>query len=117
MRSIRKTAVPSVDLVYDVECPNVAAARANLLRAFAAVDLLPRWTEHRIGDPVAPDRVRGYGSPTVLVDGRDVAGAERGADPCCRIYGAGEARAPSIELIVRALAGSSPEPKVPVPPP
>jgi hypothetical protein len=66
----------TVDLVYDPDCPNVSLARTNLMRAFSRAGMQPQWSEHRIGDRNAPERVRGYGSPTVLVDGRDVAGFE-----------------------------------------
>lgn len=98
--------MPVVDLVYDVDCPNVAAARANLLRAFSHAGLQPKWSEHRIGDPSAPERTRGYGSPTVLVDGRDVAGLEPAAEICCRIYttATGSTQAPSVEQIAEAMA-------------
>jgi len=66
--------MPRVDLVFGGECPNVAAARARLLEAFQLARVVPRWSEHVIGDARAPKRVRGFGSPTILVDGRDVAG-------------------------------------------
>ncbi len=97
--------MPIVDLVFNHACPNVAAARANLMRAFAQSGVAPRWHEHRIGDPAAPERVRGFGSPTVLVDGRDVAGAVPGAEACCRLYDDG--RAPSVERIAQALRAAT----------
>ena len=98
--------MPNVDLVYDVECPNVATTRANLIRGFALAGLPPAWREHRIGDPAAPARVRGYGSPTILVDGQDVAGVLPTAEACCRLYTDenGRCGAPPVELIARALA-------------
>jgi hypothetical protein len=58
-------------------------------------------------DPGAPERIRGYGSPTVLVDGRDVAGAAPfEGTTSCRLYGStgDEPRgAPPVEAIVAAL--------------
>ena len=98
----------TVDLVYDDDCPNVPAARASLSRALAMAGLSPAWTEHRIGDPGAPQHTRGYGSPTVLVDGRDVAGVGPSSEICCRIYAAetGIAGAPGVEQIAAALAAS-----------
>lgn len=100
---------PMVDFIYDADCPNVAAARANLLRAFADVGIAASWSEHRIGSPNAPERLRGYGSPTVLVDGRDAAGGQPTAEVCCRLYGApaGEPQAPSVEQIAGALSRSA----------
>jgi len=99
----------TVDLVYDAHCPNVPVARANLVRAFSLAGIHPKWSEHRIGDPGIPDRARGYGSPTVLVDGRDVAGLEPSAEVCCRIYTAatGSTQAPSAEQIAQAMSGSA----------
>lgn len=93
--------MPTVDFIYDADCPNVAAARANLMRALSEAGVSPRWREHRIGDPDLPEAVRGFGSPTVLVNGRDVAGSSRGSEICCRVYGG--ARAPSVETITAAL--------------
>lgn len=96
-----------VEFVYDSDCPNVANARAQLLRAFARVGLEPRWTEWQADDPQAPPHVRGYGSPTVLVNGRDVIGDRPVAGMRgCRVYASavGEPRgAPPVEAIVTAL--------------
>ncbi len=100
---------PHVVLICDDACPNVALARSNLLAAFALVGLAPEWSEHRIGDPEAPAYTRGYGSPTILVDGEDVAGVQPGSNACCRVYAAPTQleRAPSIELIAAALTSAS----------
>ena len=56
-----------VELVYDKDCPNVAEARHNLLRAFAEAGTPARWTEWDQSRPETPARPRGFGSPTVLV--------------------------------------------------
>ncbi|MCB9558176.1 MAG: thioredoxin family protein [Deltaproteobacteria bacterium] len=91
-----------VDFIYDDDCPNVEAARRNLRDALLTCNLPERWTEHRIGDPGVPARARGFGSPTILVDGKDVAGAEASAERCCRVYPTGGG-VPSVELICAAL--------------
>lgn len=104
--------MPTIDLIYDSDCPNTESARANLLGAFVKAGMTPSWLEHRIGDPGTPQRVRGYGSPTILVDGRDVDGLERTGEACCRIY-AGGSGAPSVELITTALAASGARPAGP----
>src|SRR5712691_29687 len=77
----------TVELLYDTNCPNVKDARAQLLRALAATGLSPHWQEWDRGAPESPSRVRAYGSPTILVNGQDVANASpsAGAD-CCRLY-------------------------------
>lgn len=97
--------MPVVDLVYDPECPNAGLTRSNLERAFSLAGVEAAWQEHRIGDPEAPRRVLGYGSPTVLVDGFDVAGVAPHDANCCRVYGmaGGLSGAPSIEQIAGAL--------------
>ncbi len=92
----------TVDLVCSPDCPNVPLARANLLLAFARAGVKPRWSEHRIGDPDAPERTRGYGSPTILIDGRDVAGESPSSEVTCRLYSGG-ARTPTAEQIAQAL--------------
>jgi len=102
-----------VELIYDPDCPNVSKARAQLLCAFAESGLRPRWSEWDRGDPASPAYVRGYGSPTVLVEGKDVAGAEPSDGiSCCRLYadpsGAFDG-VPSVRLIASALrAGNKP---------
>ena len=98
--------MPMVELVYDGDCPNVADARTQLLRAFAEANLHPRWQEWRGDDPASPAHVRGHGSPTILVDGADVAQAEHGGAGCCRVYWQpdGSMRGvPTLEMITSAL--------------
>lgn len=98
----------TVDLIFDAECPNVSAARANLSLAFARAGMKPEWNEYRIGDQRTPAHTRGYGSPTILVDGRDVAGLPPSTETCCRIYEgvSGAAHAPAEEQIAAALAST-----------
>lgn len=97
----------NVDLVYGTDCPNVPLARANLLLGFALAGVKPNWSEQRIGDPEAPAHTRGYGSPTILVDGRDVYGMPPSAEISCRIYdGLGSAHAPAAEQIAAALTAT-----------
>lgn len=93
--------MPIVDFVYDRDCPNVKAARGNLMRAFSRMGIAARWNEHQIGSPDSPAHVRGFGSPTILVDGADVDGLEAASEDCCRLY-EGD-RAPSVESIAAAL--------------
>ena len=81
------------------------------MRAFARVKVPPCWTEWEQTNRDCPDYARNYGSPTILVGGKDVAGihASEGVS-CCRIYevGSGEAGGvPSIEIIESALLASA----------
>jgi hypothetical protein len=102
--------MPTVELVYDSDCPNVADARAQLLRAFAEAKLLPRWQEWQGDAADSHPHVRGYGSPTILVDGVDVAETEERGGPCCRLYAQpdGSMRGvPSVETLAAALKASA----------
>tara|TARA_R110000822_G_scaffold126082_11_gene261272 strand:+ start:30361 stop:31095 length:735 start_codon:yes stop_codon:yes gene_type:complete len=97
-----------VELIYDADCPNVAAARAQLLKAFAATSIPARWKEWRRDSPDAPARVKGFGSPTILLNGRDVLPMASNA-PCCRVYRDSDGRiagVPALETITRALRAS-----------
>lgn len=95
----------SVELIYDADCPNVGPARAQLLQAFAQLSRPPRWREWRRDSADAPRRIRRYGSPTILVNGRDVVPMGDVA-ACCRVYaqsGSGMAAVPPLDMITRAL--------------
>ena len=98
-----------IELVYDQTCPNVDAAREEIRSALEAAGLPSEWVEWDREADDSPDRVRNYGSPTVLVDGVDVSGAGSEADAnCCRVYVTedGFGRAPSAQSIERALTTS-----------
>lgn len=86
-------------------CPNADAAREALRRALIESGLPPRFEEVDVSASGTRARLRAWGSPTILVDGRDVAGALP-TGPGCRLYdGAPEGMlgVPSDELIRAAL--------------
>ncbi len=97
----------TVELIYDQDCPNVKETRASLLRAFVEADVPARWVEWDRGDSSSPSHVQAYGSPTILVDGKDVAGADPSENiSCCRLYADANGAfngAPSVEIIATAL--------------
>lgn len=99
-----------VELIYDQDCPNVSRTRAHLLRAFGEAHLPATWLEWERSDPTSPGYVRSYGSPTILVDGKDVAGAEASEGiSCCRLYAiasGGFDGVPPIKTIVSSLLTS-----------
>lgn len=78
--------MPRVDLVFQRECPNVAPARAQLRRALSASGLPVQWREWDSEDSRCPPSLRGMGSPTILVDDRDVCDPSPGGGDCCRVY-------------------------------
>lgn len=102
--------MPTVELVYDRDCPNLESARAQLLKAFSHAGMTPHWSEYVIGDPAVPQHARGYGSPTILVDGRDVSGGFPAGEDSCRLYVDEQgrfSRVPAVHEIATALANRS----------
>ncbi len=93
-----------VQLLSFPGCPNAEGAREALSHALAAERLPPEYEEVDVTASGTPEPLRAWGSPTVLVDGRDVAGATPEGS-CCRLYGAeGPSRGvPSEKLIREAL--------------
>lgn len=84
----------------------------NLSRVLISAKLPCTWTEWEQSSPDAPSYVRSFGSPTVLIDGRDVAGDAPGNEPsCCRLYESvenGKSDIPSEALIQAALLQDAP---------
>lgn len=106
-RRIRELRPMNIELITDVDCPNVEAARAVLREALDSTGLPHEWTEWDRGAESSPPYARRYGSPTVLVDGNDVSDEGGAADGnCCRIYpdeAGGFLGTPSRESVVEAL--------------
>jgi len=82
-----------VELVYDPGCPNVDKARAVLTRALQEAGAPAVWTEWSTEDPQCPENLLGLGSPTILVNGQDVAPGphpwaprQPGEGARCRVY-------------------------------
>jgi hypothetical protein len=102
-----------VELVYDIDCPNVPATREQLRSALDLAGLPPEWQEWDRSAETSPEHVRLFGSPTILVDGQDVAGAPpSGEANCCRVYSNENgvlAGTPSVETILAAIHGSRSE--------
>jgi len=98
----------TVELLYFPGCPNVSAAREQLRRAFTAVGRPASWTEIDVSADSAPAHTFGYGSPSVLVDRRDVMGAGPSGGTSCRIYVENDVQGvPPLEAIVSALRSAS----------
>jgi mercuric ion transport protein len=99
--------MPKIEFLYDCDCPNVEDARAQLRLALDQCRMAPEWIEWERNSPDSPARARRYGSPTVLVDGQDVAGEPPADDaPSCRVYTNARGRnrgVPDASLIAAAL--------------
>jgi mercuric ion transport protein len=103
-----------IELVYDTTCPNVERARAAIRAALLSVGEPMEWQEWERGADATPAALRGLGSPSVLVNGRDVGcdeGTSAGADAnSCRIYTDESGclcGAPAAGLIVDALKAAT----------
>ena len=99
-----------VELIYDMDCPNVRGARKALLEGFSQAGLQPSWMEWDRGATESPAYVRRYGSPTILVGGCDVAGeTPNDGGSSCRLYRNGSGKfegAPSVKSVTEALRAS-----------
>ena len=101
-----------IELVYDPGCPNVDLARDVLASACRHAEIPAVWTDWNSEDPACPEHVRNLGSPTILVNGEDVAPGphtwtlrEPGDGPRCRVYRDGYAlvSAPPLERVNEAI--------------
>lgn len=100
---------PRVELIYDSDCPNVEQAREVLLQAFSRTNLPPSWKEFDRKAADSPPYASNFGSPTILVDGKDVTGAKGASDAnCCRLYmhNQGYSGVPEISQVVHSLESS-----------
>ena len=84
------------------------AARQLLTRALQEAELPAVWSEWSTGDDDCPETYRGFGSPTILVNGRDVAPGphpwarrEDGQSPRCRVYRTEDGQMVSVPPIAR----------------
>ena len=76
----------TVELLFDRDCPNVDAARAQLRRALSIVGWPETWKEIELSGVDVPKHAQGYGSPTVLVGRCDVSEGGVADGRCCRVY-------------------------------
>ena len=104
-----------IELVYDPGCPNVELAREILTVACREAEVPAVWTEWNSEDADCPRHARSLGSPSILVNGEDVAPGphpwakrEAGAGPRCRVYRDGDAivPAPPLSRVEDAIAAA-----------
>ena len=90
----------SVEIVYFSGCPHADEARRNVRKALEMEDRDAAWSEWDQASSTVPSRYRGLPSPTVLIDGKDVAGPTPSTegDFSCRAGGA-----PDVDAVVAAL--------------
>ncbi len=88
-----------IDLVYFEGCPHVASARARLRHALASAGSPAQWSEWDTAAATTPEHLRGYSSPTVLVNGVDVERKAPATGAGCAVGGG-----PSLERLLDALS-------------
>ncbi|MGI9091374.1 MAG: hypothetical protein ACR2GG_09750 [Gemmatimonadaceae bacterium] len=103
-------AAPRIELVYDRDCPNVSDCRDALRLALTEFGVQLSWGEWDRNSADTPAAYRGFGSPTVLINGRDMYASAEAVAPegnSCRIYADDKSGslsgAPSVRSIVNAL--------------
>jgi hypothetical protein len=82
-------------------CPNYVELQANLETALEQMGIASAFTPVDLAALGALDTRRGYGSPTILVNGVDLFGARsRGTSLSCRIYRDGVPDAGALEKLI-----------------
>jgi copper chaperone CopZ len=96
-----------IQLLTFPDCPNAAPARAALLDALKQERVAVDVEEIDVSRPDAPEWTRGWGSPTILIDGRDVGdGQAADGEASCRLYKNGAPTVVELRARLRsALAG------------
>lgn len=95
-----------IEFIYDSDCPNVPDTRENLKKACTRVGIAPKWTEWERSCVDTPEHVRQFGSPAILVNGRDIADLPANSAAACRIYQNATGLptgVPPVELIAASL--------------
>jgi len=96
---------PKIQLLVFNGCPLADAARTSLQAALDSLDLTD-FEEIDILDEATPDELKGWGSPTILIDGADVTGITKGEGVGCRVYDTPD-RVPTPETIAKIIEKSA----------
>jgi mercuric ion transport protein len=96
-----------IELVYDSNCPNIERARENLRLAIKQSGMKTGWQEWERSDPDIPGHLVNYGSPTILVNGKDIiTNTPDSQSESCRLYQDinGQLQGvPPVEAIAKAI--------------
>lgn len=95
---------PKVQLLVFEGCPLAEAARRSLREALAEVGFSD-YEEVDLLAPETPEDLRGWGSPTILIEGRELMGGSKGEGLGCRVY-SGPASVPAPAEIASAIAAA-----------
>ena len=98
--------MPLVEILHVPECANLELDRRQVRRALERVETDVEVRERVVGDAAIAAQVGMAGSPTILVEGRDVVDPDGlVASVSCRLYRtrSGVEGAPPVDAIVSAL--------------
>jgi glutaredoxin len=76
----------SIQLLSFRGCPHAEGARECLRRVLVSLGFPPDFEEIDVSQEDCPEALKRWGSPTVLVNGQDVAGASSADGGTCRLY-------------------------------
>ncbi len=93
-----------VQLLIFESCPLADAARRSLRQALAEVGVSD-YEQVDLLAPETPEDLRGWGSPTILIEGRELMGGSKGEGIGCRVY-SGPASVPTPAEIASAIAAA-----------
>lgn len=96
---------PKIQFLAFDGCPLAEAARRALDEAIASLKL-GSYEVVDILDPETPEELRNWGSPTILVNGRDVTGNRPGDSVGCRVY-SGPSGVPDARTIIDCISRES----------
>lgn len=93
-----------VQLLTFPDCPHAEAAREMLLFVLESSRAAAEIEEVDTTSPETPEHLRGWGSPTILIDGADIEGQQAPSAEGCRLYrdSAGQLAAAPPEATLRA---------------
>lgn len=91
-------------LVFD-GCPLAEPARENLKEALTICGI-ETFEEIDILNSTSAQELRGWGSPTILVNGQDITGHPKGGGVSCRVYDMPDG-VPDVQSIVNSLRSNA----------
>jgi hypothetical protein len=96
-----------IEILYLPDCPHYPAAMAELRKVLAVEQISAEIREVRVSDTQMAEALRFMGSPTIRINGHDVAGESEKSNNyalSCRLYpGASQPGVPPVEMIQRAV--------------
>jgi hypothetical protein len=95
-----------IEILYILECPHYLAALAELRRVLTIEKISAQISEVLVGSPRMAQAMKFRGSPTIRINGRDIAGDSelKHFAVSCRLYpGEKQPGVPPAEMIQRAV--------------